>query len=297
MGSVKQLFYLFRSLSILSPKEKNLPVQEAREVWRFLAESFPNIVAEIDLDRLLYSELPKYTTIEDPEEGIQVDEWWARVADVEICEEKFFKHLSHLALGLSTIYNSSSEVERDFSKINLVYAGNRKDSITQTKLQNKLCIQAAVSEEGKSCKRCIENEEVRDKKMKDGGVVGRRQVNHCHCSFIDPDPEVLSDLKSGGPGHRFNLKMKADESKDRNKNDKENKRKEDVEAAKIDLKKEVAKLKRKVMEKAVKAAQDKTHNEQEKSKSSSRQKSSKRKAKIEKTDLVAKRKRLCFDEN
>ena len=45
---------------ILDPMEKNTSLAEAQEVWQFLGESFPNILTEDQLQRLLFEELPRY---------------------------------------------------------------------------------------------------------------------------------------------------------------------------------------------------------------------------------------------
>ena len=234
-----------------------------------------------------------------------MDEWWAQVYEVKIGGEKYFICLTLLALGLLTMYNSSSEAERDISKLKQVYAGDKKSNISQTTLQAKMRVQAAVSEEGKSCERCLENDQERDRRMKEGERVGRRQVNHCHCSFLDPDPEVMAELRADVPGHIYN--QKKDESKsnldsNENKIESEARKKADEKAAKDDLMKEVRKLKRKTQEEAVKAAQEKAAaKEKDKSKNNNKagakgktKTGSKRKGKVLKADVVAKRRRLGF---
>lgn len=202
----------------MSPSEKNLPLDEARDKWKFLGMSFPNVTTDEELNRMLTSELPRYSALEDPAEGIDVDEWWAQVLEVEVCEEKFVKHLPRLALGLATIYNFSSEAERDISKLNGIYAGDKKTQMKQETIVDKMTVQAAGSEEAKSCERCIANDKKRDSRIQAGEIVGRRQTNHCHCSFITPDPEVLADLRAGGPGRRYNQKQKENKSTENNKN-------------------------------------------------------------------------------
>ena len=137
---------ILRSLSILHPAEKSKSVAEARETWKYLGESFPNIVSEEELNHILVSELPRYAGLEDPEEGISIDEWWARVAEVDISGEKYFEHLTRLALGLCTIYNSSSEAERDISKLNQIFSGDKKSKISQSTVQDRMIVLASTSE-------------------------------------------------------------------------------------------------------------------------------------------------------
>ena len=151
-----------------------------------------------------------------------------------------------------------------------------------------MTIQAAVSEEGKCCKRCIQNDEDRERRMENGEVVGRRQVAHCHCSFLEPDPEVISDMRTGGPAQRW-LQKRKDSNNNKNGNELEERKKADTDAEKLALSKEVAKLKKKSMEEAVNDAKEKLAAKpiQQKSKL-------KRPAKLVKVDIVAKRKKLGF---
>ena len=106
---------------------------------------------------------------------------------MEVCEEKFFNHLPKLALGLATIYSSSSEAERDLGHLNNIFAGDKKSNLNQENVEDKMAVQSTVYEEGKSCKRCIENDRERDRKMKEGVKVPRRVINHGHCGFLEPN--------------------------------------------------------------------------------------------------------------
>ena len=56
-------------------------------VWGYLGSEFPNILSAVELDKLMTSELPMYGTLEDPEEDVSVDEWFAHVSEVELSEE------------------------------------------------------------------------------------------------------------------------------------------------------------------------------------------------------------------
>ena len=235
-------------LDIISPKSKNQPLSRGREVWGYLGRKFPNIISEEELQDLLNTELPRYTCLEDPEDAILVDEWWAKVAEVKVCEAKFFKLLPNLALGLATIYNSSSEAERDFSKLNNMFAGDKKGGISQDTIADKLTVQSAVAEEGRYCKRCIQNDESKEAEKKDGKKVGRRVVTHCHCGFLKPDQSLLADMRSCLPAQQYKEKLAKKVPVDHE--DLQRKKDADSVSAKADLKLEVVKFK-KAFKKAV----------------------------------------------
>ena len=113
-----------------------------------------------------------------------------------------YPNLTKLALGLAMVHKSSSEAERDISQLDQIFAGDKKSKINQTTMNAKINVQSSDSGEGKTCSRCIAADKERDDKAARGEVMGRRQVSHCHCSFLNPDEEELADMKSGGPGRR-----------------------------------------------------------------------------------------------
>ena len=277
-------------LDIISPKSKNLPLSRGREVWGYLGHKFPNIISEDELQDLLNTELPRYASLEDPEDGILVDEWWAQVAEVEVCEEKFFKNLPKLALGLATIYNSSSEAERDISKLNNIFAGNKKGSIKQETVEDKLTVQAAVSEEGKYCKRCIENDNSKESDKNEGKKVGKRVINHCHCGFLKPDKSVLDDMRNCVPAQQYREKLAKKVPTDHD--DLERKKAADSIKAKEDLKNEVIEFKKTFKEKAAKEKNASAVTVGVSEKNS--KKHSSKKAPVEKESNPNKRKKLMF---
>ena len=61
-----------KSLEAISRTSKNIPLSKGREVWEYLGNKFANVISEEELQVLLCSELPRYQSLEDPEEGILV---------------------------------------------------------------------------------------------------------------------------------------------------------------------------------------------------------------------------------
>ena len=71
--------------------------------------------------------------------------------------------------------------------LNNIFAGDKKSNLNQENVEDKMAVQSTVYEEGKSCKRCIENNRETDRKIKKGVKVPRRVINHCHCGFLEPN--------------------------------------------------------------------------------------------------------------
>ena len=240
-------------LSVLSPNAKNLDLDTARKRWLYLAEKFPNIISEHEAEDLR-SELVAYRQLPDPDdmEDIPPDEWFARVAAMSRGGEKCFPVLSKLALGLCTIYNSSSETERDFSLQNLLLADTKRHSMSQTKLQSYLAVISHAGHLSKVCERCRVADDERKARRKAGETGKRVQTSHCHCSFLRPDEDLLSKLRSSEPAQRFAKRKKEKKVKDLTEEQtKEELKKKDLGEAQEDFKREVRKLKRKIQEQAV----------------------------------------------
>ena len=138
---------------------------QQREKWEYLGQSLDHIVKEEDLARLLTTELPAYQRLEEAEEGKEVDEWWAEVAEVTLGDERQFPILSRfttiitilnltlilyrLALALCTVCNSSSEVERDFSDMEAIYADSHAHATGQELLEAKMMVKEYHEDRGK----------------------------------------------------------------------------------------------------------------------------------------------------
>ena len=76
-SNLYRVFY--RSLFVLNPTKK-----KARDIWGHLGSKFPNILRDVELDKLLTRELPMYGTLEDPEDGVSVDEWFAQLNQIQV---------------------------------------------------------------------------------------------------------------------------------------------------------------------------------------------------------------------
>ena len=175
--------------------------QDQKDKWTILGKQLNHIITEEELRRLLTVELPNYWLLEVAEEGVEVDLWWSQVADSMLGGERQFPILSRLAL--CTICNSSSEVERDFSDMEAIYADSRANATGQKLLKAKITVKSAVKQEARKCARCQAYKEDRKKIALAGERLSREQCNHCHCSFLEVYEELLADLRSCGPYQRF----------------------------------------------------------------------------------------------
>ena len=158
---------LLRYLSILKPTEKNAILLDSRKKWLFLAYKFPNILSPPEVEDLR-EELVSYKHLDEPDDLrlLSVDEWFGKIAQIKEAGIPRFPLLSKLALGLATIYNSSSEAERDFSKQNVITDG--RENIGQEKLQAYLTVMSHHALLGKDCQRCKESKETWLKKRETG---------------------------------------------------------------------------------------------------------------------------------
>jgi hypothetical protein len=157
---------------VIDPRNRShMDLVKQREKWEYLGQSLDHIVKEEELARLLTTELPAYQRLEEAEEGKEVDEWWAEVAEVTLGDERQFPILSRFttiisiftltsilnrfALALCTVCNSSSEVERDFSDMEAIYADSRAHATGQELLEAKMMVKSTMKAEANNCARCI----------------------------------------------------------------------------------------------------------------------------------------------
>jgi hypothetical protein len=275
-------------------------IKEQREQWTLLGEQLSHIITEDELVRMLTVELPDFQLLEAAEDEVEVDVWWAQVAGVTLGGERQFPILSRLALALCTIYNSSSEVERDFSDMEAVYTDPRANATGQQLLEAKMTVKSAVKEEAYNCARCKVAKEERKEQALAGEKLPREQCNHCHCKFLEVDDELLADLRNCGPSQRFELnKTKASaESKRKSKeNNSEEVIKKNNEDICTKLKKETLLMKKRYLEKKEKEARNKKEVTTKKDKEDNMkpsEKKAKKRVSIEKIETSERKKKKLF---
>ena len=242
-------------LTVLSPKAKDLPLEESRKKWGYLAEKFHNVVSSEEAD-LLHEELANYRLLPIKDHvhvnHVAVDQWYANLAKITIGDELAYPVLSHLALALCTMYNSSSEAERDFSTEKFILEDARKNSTSQLTQQSKMTVMSAVARKAKDCKLCLEaiKEKEEEKKKFPDTVVAKYRSRHCHCDMLDVDEAMLMDCDNGKPARRYKeaLSEASDQAAVRSEVLAE-RGDADAKVAPVDLMKEVTKF-RKAFQKA-----------------------------------------------
>ena len=215
------------ALTIIDPMNRqHMDIVGQREMWQRLGEQLNHLITEEELVTLLTVELADFQMLEAVEdEGVEVDLWWAQVAEVMLGGERQFPIISRFtiitttnliltlilnrfALALCTICNSSSEVERDFSDMEAIFADSRANSTGQELLEAKMTVRSAVKQEADNCARCEDAKEERKKKALAGERLPKEKCNHCHCSFLEVDDELLADLRNSGPHKRCDMSEK-----------------------------------------------------------------------------------------
>ena len=156
-----------RYLSVLKPSSKNDNLADSTKMWIYLAQKFPNVLTDVEVEDLKV-ELVSYYHLPDPLDldSVRVDKWFGTLAKITEGGVPKFGLLFKLALALATVYNSSSEAERDFSKQNLITEG--KSSMTQELLQCQLTVRSHHSLLRKKCGKCQNDEQDAFQRGKDG---------------------------------------------------------------------------------------------------------------------------------
>ena len=170
-----------KALAVLSPKSWiKHDLDTLKRHWRLLGEKFYNVLEGTKVPALL-SEV----TMLKAERGLvggdkmTVDKFFSSLSkEIDDDEDPSYPLLSRLGSALSTIYNSSSPAERDFSLMNLIVGDPRKNRTSQLLLLAKMFITADIRALARNCPRC--------KSLEEKG----EQSPHCHCSLWHPSEEL-----------------------------------------------------------------------------------------------------------
>ena len=247
---------LLRYLQILSPFKKNLSLDELKKMWRYCAEKFPNVISGFEIDMLM-SELVPYKQLDDPEEDIEVDAWFSRLALLKCDGENHFPVITKLGLALCTMYNSSSEAERDFSRQNYITADPRRNRMEQPTIRSKLAVMSAAADLKRSCKRCLDAKSTPKKGSAECDYFEESTSRHCHCSLLPVDQKVLDTIKAGQPRQKYEVHLTKSREVNRELEMKREERKEQEEQnTRVDLKEQIKRFKMQIQNEAVKRIKD-----------------------------------------
>ena len=183
-----------KALAVLSPKAwVTLDLDTLKKNWLVLGEKFSNVIDMVELPALLSEvSLLKF------EKGLvkcadsTVDVFFSSLSK-EMDEDGVIKYpfLCKLGSALSTLYNSSSPAERDFSLMNLILGDLRKNRTSQLLLLAKMFITAEIRSLARDCAKCKES-------LRKG-----EQSSHCHCELWVPNEALLATMRDGQPYRRY----------------------------------------------------------------------------------------------
>ena len=296
-----------------------MDLTKQREMWKFLGQALDHIIKEKELDKLLQTELPAYQRLEEAEEGKEVDAWWAEVAEVTLGDERQFPNLSRFttiitltlaltltstlnitltltrfALALATVCNSSSEVERDFSDMEAIFANSRANTTGQELLEAKMMVKSSLKNEANNCARCIAAKEDRKKRALAGEKCSAEKCQHCHCQFFNVDEDLLAKLRHNEPSKKDKERTKERENGAQKVKEADEKNTKEEERSK--MRREVLRLRTIFKEKKEKAEKEKSRKNKDGvvEKTSGVVKIRKGVVPIKKVDASKKKKQLAF---
>ena len=260
-----------QALSVLSPKSwTTVNLDTLKQKWRVLGEAFPNILEMAEVPALL-SEV----TVLKGEGGLvnsdqmTVDGFFSSLSKEADDDGNFsYPLLTRLGSALSTIYNSSSPAERDFSLMNLIVGDPRKNRTSQLLLLAKMFITAEIRSLARNCKRC-----------KTLSLRGE-QSPHCHCSLWHPPEDLLVTMRNGQPYQRYRRELDENRVEEESlKGLKEMQAADDALARCDDLAIELKRLQKRVKKKEVASLEEakKKEAEAEKKKKEAKEKKGKKK--------------------
>ena len=212
-----------------------------------------------EIDELI-RELRNYHLDMNDDEGVsqEVDKWWAAVAKLKHKEDhsQVFPHLSKLALGLCTVYNSSSPAERDFTVQSHIYADKRVHKLGQKKLVAKTTLRSSVAVAARDCSKCHEARKDKEEQRQQGKNPARYKAMHCHCNLLPLDQSLIKKIADISDRKSKPEKDSTEDSDEDHEEDSDVEEEIDVEEekhkdrikAKSDLQKEIENLKRNLNE-------------------------------------------------
>ena len=239
-----------KALSVLSPKSwSTLELDVLKKHWRLLGEQFSNVLQISQVPSLL-TEVTLFSAVgiqslaveDNDAEEMSVDEFFSSVDKiVDEDGEASFPILSSLGSALATIYNSSSPAERDFSLMNLIVGDPTKSRTSQLLLLTKMFITAELRSLDKGCKKCL--------KGKENG----EQSAYCHCELWNIPEDLLVTMRDGKPCQRYKKDLEEKKKEEESLKGLKELEAADYEAEREgDLRKEVEKFEKSMMEKDVK---------------------------------------------
>lgn len=213
---------MLQAAAVISPSAwSTTDLDTLKKSWKQLGSRFPNVISVEMLPDLL-TEVVALKFVR-PEEGMdeEPDAFLAELSKIKDDDDDslIYPLLSGLGSAICTLYNSSS-AERDFSIMNFFVGEPSKNRTSPLFLNAKMHIKAELMSLSRKCMKC----KVLKEKEKKGA--------HCHCSVTgDPYKRYKKDMEEKAKSVLRSLALD-----------------EDCIKKKDDLKEEVVRLRRRVMD-------------------------------------------------
>ena len=190
-------------LSIISPKFNIItPLDDLKKRYLYIGKKFSNIISPVELPELL-----------DQVTLMKAQQSFSEVADQT--PEQFFGILhnskdskynlvSRLGQSMLTIYNSSSEAERDFSIQHGLVGDPLKNKTSQLRLQMRMRIKTNTFLLKQKCEQCIDVKKEESDDEDDEEEASCR----CHCTMFKPSESLLASMSGGQPSRRYKAEEK-----------------------------------------------------------------------------------------
>ena len=141
-----------------------------------LANSYSKVIKNIDQEGMdkIRREIDEYIVdddIKDMNKSMRYEDYWTAVSDMKEGEWQKYEVLPKFAMALSVIFNSNSEVEREFSLMNNIHQNKQRNCLSQESLNAILHVKSGVESilVRRNCEKCQNSS----------------SSDHCHCTLVD----------------------------------------------------------------------------------------------------------------
>jgi hypothetical protein len=255
---------LLQDCDIFSPKTLvTTPLDLLRKKVRNVASRLSNVVKNEELPDLLDT-LASLKMNKDVRELATLSTPSFFFSKLIQWKDGKYSILGRLGCAILTIHNSSSAAERDFSLQNWFVSQKQRNRTGQLKLQARLglkthnlnlkhkCVDCIKAKEEKQDLKNVDEESSDSDEEDESGENGAAKKTvkvprHCHCSQFEVTDKLYSSMCDGQPSRRYKeegAKRKSDKKIE--KRIVRSRKMEDDEAARRDMKAEVARLRRAV---------------------------------------------------
>ena len=162
------------NMAALSPlKQTHLATKYS---LKSLANSYSKVIRNIDQEGMdkVRREIEEYIIdddIKDMDKSLRYEDYWTAVSNLKEGEWQKYEILPKFAMALSVVFNSNSEVERQFSLMNNVHQNKQRNCLSQESLNAILHVKSGVESSlvRRNCGKCQSS----------------TSSDHCHCTLVN----------------------------------------------------------------------------------------------------------------